>query len=203
MTPKALSSKQPKRALTFGLMGCSTKPIHAVHLPAIAHECGRALLRHGQISPPKKPPTLATWHPPFYTLIMEDLERSGGVIRVHGRAGQEKAHHITLPTCSGKNQSLEQPERKYTGVVNRDPENRYPLTPISQAYSIDTAGESPLLRGLTLPRRHDVVDTVRRGPEMMGRTGPARVSYDSRGGRHLRPIYAGKITRPEDGLAIR
>ncbi|ARP50379.1 MULTISPECIES: dihydroxy-acid dehydratase [Caproicibacterium] len=176
-----------ENALTVDMaLGCSTNS--ALHLPAIAHECGLELnldiLNH--IS--AHTPNLCHLAPAGHTYI-EDLNEAGGVYAVMNELASAGLLHTDCITCTGKTV-----KKNISGCVNKDPEI---IRPLDNPYS--KTGGIAVLRGNLAPDGC-VVKRSAVSTEMLQHKGPARVFESEE--EAMSAILGGKIN-PGDVVVIR
>ena len=186
--PRDILTKEAfENALTVDMaLGCSTNS--ALHLPAIAHECGITLNLDiiNEIS--ARTPNVCHLAPAGRTYI-EDLNEAGGVYAVMNELAEAGLLHTDVLTCTGKTVG-----ENIAGCVNKNPEV---IRPLSNPYS--KTGGIAVLRGNLAPdgcvvKRSAVSDA------MQHHTGPARVFESEEDA--MQAILGGSI-HPNDVVVIR
>lgn len=151
-----------ENALTVDMaLGCSTNS--ALHLPAIAHECGLELNLDILNNISEKTPNLCHLAPAGHTYI-EDLNEAGGVYAVMKELADAGLLHTDCLTCTGKSVA-----ENINGCINKNPEV---IRVIDNAYS--KTGGIAVLRGNLAPDGC-VVKRSAVAPNMLKHSGPARV----------------------------
>jgi dihydroxy-acid dehydratase len=151
-----------ENALTVDMaLGCSTNS--ALHLPAIAHECGLELNLDILNNISEKTPNLCHLAPAGHTYI-EDLNEAGGVYAVMKELADAGLLHTDCLTCTGKSVA-----ENINGCINKNPEV---IRAIDNAYS--KTGGIAVLRGNLAPDGC-VVKRSAVAPNMLKHSGPARV----------------------------
>lgn len=151
-----------ENALTVDMaLGCSTNS--ALHLPAIAHECGLELNLDILNNISEKTPNLCHLAPAGHTYI-EDLNEAGGVYAVMKELTDAGLLHTDCLTCTGKSVA-----ENINGCINKNPEV---IRAIDNAYS--KTGGIAVLRGNLAPDGC-VVKRSAVAPNMLKHSGPARV----------------------------
>ena len=181
-TPKAFAN-----AIAVDMaLGCSTNTV--LHVPAVAYEAGVGLNLDDFNAMSAKVPHLCSLSPagPHH---LEDLYRAGGIQAVMKRLTEIKALDTKVMTVTGR--TLGETLKK-ASVLDDEV-----IRPIKKAYHAE--GGIAILRGSLAP---DGAVVKQSGvlPEMMKRTGPARV-FDSEE-QAVKVILAGGI-RKGDVVVIR
>ena len=135
----------------------------ALHLPAIANECGIRLNVEIANEISEKTPNLCHLAPAGPT-YMEDLNEAGGVYAVMNEINKLGLLHTELMTCTGKTVA-----ENIQGCVNLNPEV---IRPVENPYS--KTGGIAVLKGNLAPDSC-VVKRSAVAPEMLRHEGPARV----------------------------
>ena len=186
--PRDILTKEAfENALTVDMaLGCSTNS--ALHLPAIAHECGITLNLDiiNEIS--ARTPNVCHLAPAGRTYI-EDLNEAGGVYAVMNELAEAGLLHTDVLTCTGKTVG-----ENIAGCVNKNPGV---IRPLSNPYS--KTGGIAVLRGNLAPdgcvvKRSAVSDA------MQHHVGPARVFESEEDA--MQAILGGSI-HPNDVVVIR
>ena len=186
--PRDILTKEAfENALTVDMaLGCSTNS--ALHLPAIAHECGITLNLDiiNEIS--ARTPNVCHLAPAGRTYI-EDLNEAGGVYAVMNELAEAGLLHTDVLTCMGKTVG-----ENIAGCVNKNPDV---IRPLSNPYS--KTGGIAVLRGNLAPdgcvvKRSAVSDA------MQHHVGPARVFESEEDA--MQAILGGSI-HPNDVVVIR
>lgn len=179
LTPsKVLTHDAFVNALTMDMaLGCSTNTV--LHLPAIAHEAGITLELDYIQTISERTPQLCKLAPAGEYHI-EDLAAAGGIQAVLKRLAEKALLHTDCLTVSGRSIGEQLAEAK---ILDEDV-----IRPFSDPYS--TSGGIAILRGNLAPDGA-VVKQGAVAPEMMQKTGPARV-FDSEE-EAVAAIYADKI----------
>ena len=186
--PRDILTKEAfENALTVDMaLGCSTNS--ALHLPAIAHECGITLNLDiiNEIS--ARTPNVCHLAPAGRTYI-EDLNEAGGVYAVMNELAEAGLLHTDVLTCTGKTVG-----ENIAGCVNKNPDV---IRPLSNPYS--KTGGIAVLRGNLAPdgcvvKRSAVSDA------MQHHVGPARVFESEEDA--MQAILGGSI-HPNDVVVIR
>ena len=186
--PRDILTKEAfENALTVDMaLGCSTNS--ALHLPAIAHECGITLNLDiiNEIS--ARTPNVCHLAPAGRTYI-EDLNEAGGVYAVMNELAEAGLLHTDVLTCTGKTVG-----ENIAGCVNKNPDM---IRPLSNPYS--KTGGIAVLRGNLAPdgcvvKRSAVSDA------MQHHVGPARVFESEEDA--MQAILGGSI-HPNDVVVIR
>jgi dihydroxy-acid dehydratase len=162
-----VTEKSVANAVTLDMaLGCSTNTV--LHLPAIFGEAGLALTLDIFDEVSSRTPNLCKLSPagPHH---IDQLHRAGGIPAVMSELAKRDLLHLDAMTVTG--QSLGENLRDLSAVV-RDPEV---IRPIDKPYS--PRGGIAVLHGSLAPDGA-VVKQSAVAPEMMRRTGPARV-FDS------------------------
>lgn len=184
-----VTEKSVANAVTLDMaLGCSTNTV--LHLPAIFGEAGLALTLDIFDEVSARTPNLCKLSPagPHH---IDQLHRAGGIPAVMSELAKRDLLHLDAMTVTG--QSLGENLRDLSAVV-RDPEV---IRPIDKPYS--PRGGIAVLRGSLAPDGA-VVKQSAVAPEMMRRTGPARV-FDSEA-LASEAILGGAI-KPGDVILIR
>ncbi|WP_028587542.1 dihydroxy-acid dehydratase [Desulfocurvus vexinensis] len=184
-----VTEKSVANAVTLDMaLGCSTNTV--LHLPAIFSEAGLALTLDIFDEVSARTPNLCKLSPagPHH---IDQLHRAGGIPAVMSELAKRDLLHLDAMTVTG--QTLGENLRDLSAVV-RDPEV---IRPIDKPYS--PRGGIAVLRGSLAPGGA-VVKQSAVAPEMMRRTGPARV-FDSEA-LASEAILGGAI-KPGDVIIIR
>jgi len=184
-----VTEKSVHNAVTLDMaLGCSTNTV--LHLPAIFSEAGLALTLDIFDEVSARTPNLCKLSPagPHH---IDQLHRAGGIPAVMSELAKRDLLHLDAMTVTG--QTLGENLRDLSAVV-RDPEV---IRPIDRPYS--PRGGIAVLRGSLAPDGA-VVKQSAVAPEMMRRTGPARV-FDSEA-LASEAILGGAI-KPGDVIIIR
>ncbi len=151
-----------ENALTVDMaLGCSTNS--ALHLPAIAHECGLELNLDILNRISERTPNLCHLAPAGHTYI-EDLNEAGGVNAVMKELADAGLLHTDCMTCTGKSVA-----ENISGSVNK---NEEVIRPVDNPYS--KTGGIAVLRGNLAPDGC-VVKRSAVAPNMLKHRGPAHV----------------------------
>lgn len=176
-----------ENALTVDMaLGCSTNS--ALHLPAIAHECGLELNLETLNAISARTPNLCHLAPAGRTYI-EDLDAAGGVWAVMHELDEAGLLHTQVQTCTGKTLG-----ENIAGCVNKNPQV---IRPLDRPYS--ESGGIAVLRGNLAPEGC-VVKRSAVAPEMLCHSGPARVFESEEDA--MQAILGGQI-REGDVVVIR
>lgn len=171
-----------ENALTVDMaLGCSTNS--ALHLPAIAHECGLNLDLDILNKISEKVPNLCHLAPAGHTYI-EDLDEAGGVYAVMKELADAGLLHTDCITCTSKTVA-----ENIAGCINKDPEV---IRTIDNAYS--QTGGIAVLRGNLAPDGC-VVKRSAVAPNMLKHSGPAHVFNSEEDS--MQAILGGKIRAGE------
>ncbi len=184
-----VTEKSVANAVTLDMaLGCSTNTV--LHLPAIFGEAGLALTLDIFDEVSARTPNLCKLSPagPHH---IDLLHRAGGIPAVMSELAKRDLLHLDALTVTGR--TLGENLRELSAVV-RDPEV---IRPVDKPYS--PRGGIAVLRGSLAPDGA-VVKQSAVAPEMMRRTGPARV-FDSEA-LASEAILGGAI-RPGDVVIIR
>ncbi|MCK9238868.1 dihydroxy-acid dehydratase [Desulfocurvus sp.] len=184
-----VTEKSVANAVTLDMaLGCSTNTV--LHLPAIFGEAGLALTLDIFDEVSARTPNLCKLSPagPHH---IDLLHRAGGIPAVMSELAKRDLLHLDAMTVTGR--TLGENLRELSAVV-RDPEV---IRPVDKPYS--PRGGIAVLRGSLAPDGA-VVKQSAVAPEMMRRTGPARV-FDSEA-LASEAILGGAI-RPGDVVIIR
>ncbi|HZK24480.1 MAG TPA: dihydroxy-acid dehydratase [Oscillospiraceae bacterium] len=179
LTPaKILTTEAFVNALTMDMaLGCSTNTV--LHLPAIAHEAGITLDLDYIQTISERIPQLCKLAPAGEYHI-EDLAAAGGIQAVLKRLAEKDLLHTACLTVSGRTLGEQLAE---AAILDEDV-----IRPFTNPYS--DSGGIAILRGNLAPDGA-VVKQGAVAPEMMQKTGPARV-FDSEE-EAVEAIYGGKI----------
>lgn len=167
-------------------LGCSTNS--ALHLPAIAHECGLELNLDILNRISEHTPNLCHLAPAGHTYI-EDLNEAGGVYAVMKELADGGLLHTDCMTCTGKTVA-----ENIADSVNKNPEV---IRPLDHPYS--QTGGIAVLRGNLAPDGC-VVKRSAVSPKMLKHKGPARVFNSEEDA--MAAILDGKI-HADDVVVIR
>jgi dihydroxy-acid dehydratase len=167
-----------ENALTVDMaLGCSTNS--ALHLPAIAHECGLELNLDILNNISAHTPNLCHLAPAGHTYI-EDLNEAGGVYALMNELASAGLLHTDCMTCTGRTVG-----ENIKGCINKNPEV---IRPLDNPYS--KTGGIAVLRGNLAPDG-SVVKRSAVSPEMLRHSGPARVFESEE--EAMSAILGGKI----------
>ncbi|WP_413778163.1 dihydroxy-acid dehydratase [Caproicibacterium sp. XB1] len=171
-----------ENALTVDMaLGCSTNS--ALHLPAIAHECGLELNLDVLNRISEKTPNLCHLAPAGHTYI-EDLNEAGGVYAVMKELADTGLLHTDCMTCTGKSVA-----ENIADSINKNPEV---IRTMDNPYS--KTGGIAVLHGNLAPDGC-VVKRSAVAPNMLKHRGPAHV-FDSEEDA-MRAILGGGIQAGE------
>ena len=181
LTPdKILTAEAFTNALTVDMaLGCSTNTV--LHLPAIAHEAGIKLNLDYINEIRERTPQLCKLAPSGDNHI-EDLAAAGGIQAVMKRLNEKDFLHIDCLTVSGLTIGEQLAAAR---ILDEDV-----IRPFDNPYS--DSGGIAILRGNLAPDGA-VVKQGAVAPEMMKKTGPARV-FDSEEDA-VAAIFSGKINK--------
>ncbi len=169
-----------ENALTADMaLGCSTNS--ALHLPAIAHECGLTIDLDMVAKVSACVPNLCHLAPAGPT-YMEDLNEAGGVYAVLGELNKKNLIHTDTLTVTG--QTLGK------AIQNHPNKNPDVIRPIDNPYS--PIGGIAVLKGNLAPNGC-VVKQSAVAPEMLVHTGPAKVFNSEE--EAISAITGGKIVK--------
>ncbi|MGI6658687.1 MAG: dihydroxy-acid dehydratase [Dethiobacteraceae bacterium] len=188
LTPaKVLTPAAFANALTLDMaLGCSTNTV--LHLPAIAHEAGITLALDDIQAISERTPQLCKLAPAGADHI-EDLAAAGGVQAVLKRLAEKDLVDTGCLTVSGRTIGEQLAEAK---ILDENV-----IRPFTNPYS--TTGGIAVLWGNLAPNGA-VVKQGAVAPEMMQKTGPARVFNSEE--EAVAAIYGGKI-KAGDVIVIR